>query len=47
VLRWSDDLLASGQAVGPDDRQAVLALTLAWHEILSVHVVDVGDRPVR
>ena len=47
VLRWSNGLLASGQTIGPDDRQVLLALTLAWHEILSVHIVDVGDRPVR
>lgn len=46
ALRWSDALLASGQAIGPEDRQVVFALTLAWHEILAVHLVDVGDRAV-
>jgi hypothetical protein len=46
ALRWSDVALGSG-VEGPDDRQAVLAITLAWHQTLSTHVVDVGDRAPR
>jgi len=44
ALRWSDAALASGVVSGSDDRQAVLTLTLAWHQIVSAHVVDLGDR---
>ncbi|HXN34307.1 MAG TPA: hypothetical protein VN894_20740 [Polyangiaceae bacterium] len=45
-LRWGD--VAPGSGVpGADDFQAVVAVTLAWHQILSVHLVDVGDRPPR
>jgi hypothetical protein len=43
ALRWSDVALGSG-VEGADDLQAVLAVTLAWHQILSAHVVDVADR---
>jgi hypothetical protein len=44
TLRWSDATLASGFVEGADGRQATLTLTLAWHQILSTHIVDVGDR---
>ena len=46
-LRWSDGAIGHAAAAGADAFQAVLAVTLAWHQILSVHVVDVGDRPPR
>jgi len=47
ALRWSDSALGSGVVSGPDDRQAILAITVAWHQIVSAHVVDVGDRAVQ
>jgi hypothetical protein len=43
-LRWSDSALASGTARSADDREAYLAVTLAWHQVVKAHVVDVGDR---
>jgi hypothetical protein len=43
-LRWSGDALASGVVHGVDDRAAFLAITLAWHEVVSAHLVDAGDR---
>jgi hypothetical protein len=46
ALRWSDVALGSG-IMGPDDRQAVLAVTVAWHQIVLAHVIDVADRAVR
>jgi hypothetical protein len=45
-LRWSEAALASGSVLGADDRQVILAVTLAWHQIFAAHVVDVGDRAV-
>jgi len=45
-VRWSDDALASGP-VHPSDREAYLAVTLAWHQVVSTHLVDIGDRPPR
>jgi hypothetical protein len=39
AVRWSDAALGSG-IEGADDLQAVLAVTLAWHQIFSAHVVD-------
>jgi hypothetical protein len=46
ALRWSDAALGSGVR-SPDDRQAVLALTFAWHQSFSLHLVDAGDRAPR
>jgi len=43
-VRWSDDALGSGEVHGPVDRSAYLVVTLAWHQVFTVHVVDVGDR---
>ena len=45
-IRWSDDALASGP-VHPSDREAYLAVTLAWHQVLSTHLVDIGDQAPR
>jgi hypothetical protein len=45
-LRWSDGALASGP-VRPDDREAFLAVTLAWHQVVSTHLVDLGDEAPR
>ena len=39
AVRWSDAALGSG-IEGADDLQTVLAVTLAWHQIFSAHVVD-------
>jgi hypothetical protein len=47
ALRWSDDAIASWVVRGPDDRQAVLALTVAWHQTLGAHLVDAKDRRIR
>jgi len=44
TLRWSDAALATGQVRGADDRSAILAITLAWHQAVAAHLVDVGDR---
>lgn len=46
-LRWSDAALASGRADTADDRSAFLAITLAWHQIVAAHLVDVGDEAPR
>jgi hypothetical protein len=43
-LRWGDNALASGQVRGPDDRSAYLTVTLAWHQAIVAHAVDIGDR---
>jgi hypothetical protein len=42
--RWGDDMLASGMARTGEDREAYLSITLAWHQVIAAHVVDVGDR---
>jgi hypothetical protein len=46
-LRWSDDAMASGSVRSADDRAAYLAVTLAWHQIVGTHLVDLGDRAPR
>ena len=46
-LRWSERELGSGRAQDADDRGAYLAITLAWHQVVVAHVVDVGDRAPR
>jgi hypothetical protein len=46
-LRWSDAALASGAVQTADDRAAFVALTLAWHQVVVAHVVDVGDEAPR
>jgi hypothetical protein len=45
-LRWSDDAQATGP-VRSDDREAYLAVTLAWHQVVATHLVDVGDEAPR
>jgi hypothetical protein len=47
ALRWSEVAITSGMTDSADDRQAVLAVTLAWHQIFSAHLVDAGDRAPR
>ncbi len=46
-VRWSDDVLGSGFVRTAEDRAAYLSITLAWHQVISTHVVDVGDRAPR
>ncbi len=46
-VRWSDDVLGSGAVRSAEDREAYLSITLAWHEVISAHVVDAGDRAPR
>jgi hypothetical protein len=46
-IRWSDSALAGGAINGPDDRSLYLSITLAWHQVILLGVVDVGDGPAR
>ncbi len=46
-LRWSDGALATGVSHGAGDRQAFVTLSLAWHQVIVAHVVDVGDEAPR
>jgi hypothetical protein len=46
-LRWSDDALAFASVRSADDRSAYVALTVAWHQLAAVHVVDMGDEAPR
>jgi len=43
LLRWSDEALGQGAVSGRPGPQAVLAVTIAWHQLVAAHVVDVGD----
>ncbi len=43
-LRWSEETLSSGVIATTEQREAYLAVTLAWHQVVAVHIVDVGDR---
>ena len=44
-IRWSDETLASGSVHTEEDREAYLSITLAWHQVITTHLVDAGDRP--
>jgi hypothetical protein len=46
-LRWSEETLGSGVVATTDEREAYLSVTLAWHQVIAVHIVDVGDRAPR
>jgi hypothetical protein len=46
-VRWSDDVLRSGVIHAAADREAFLAITLAWHQVVTTHAVDMGDVPLR
>ena len=46
-VRWGDVALATGTVNGTDDRSAFVSLTLAWHQVVVAHVVDVGDEAPR
>jgi hypothetical protein len=43
-IRWSDETLGSGLVTTPEEREAYLSITLAWHQVIAVHLVDMGDR---
>jgi hypothetical protein len=43
-LRWSDGALVTGVIETAEQRQAYLTITVAWHQVVSIHVVDAGDR---
>jgi hypothetical protein len=46
-VRWSDHALGAGVVESADDRSAFVAITLAWHQVVVAHVVDVGDQAPR
>jgi hypothetical protein len=46
-LRWSDAVLEGGPIRDASDRAAFLSITLAWHQIVGAHAVDVNDRAPR
>jgi hypothetical protein len=46
-LRWSEQELGSGRVADADERGAYLTITLAWHQVVVAHVVDVGDEAPR
>lgn len=43
ALRWSAPALA-GVEGARDEQRALLSVTLSWHHVLRVHLVDAGDR---
>jgi hypothetical protein len=46
-IRFSDTALGGDLPRGPDDRALYGAITLAWHQIVGVHVADVHDTAPR
>jgi hypothetical protein len=46
-MRWGTDALAVGSIRDPEDRSAYLTITLAWHQVFSAHLVDLGDEAPR
>ncbi len=46
-MRWSEAELSTGTISGDGDRSAYVSLTLAWHQVVVAHVVDVGDEAPR
>ncbi len=46
-IRWSDAALASGVLHDATDRAGFLVVTLAWHQLVMAHLVDVGDEAPR
>ena len=43
AARWSDAALGGDILRGPSDRALVLSITLAWHQLVGAHVVDLND----
>jgi hypothetical protein len=46
-LRWSEAAVSTGIVRDVDDRAGYMAITVAWHQMVSTHLVDLGDRPPR
>jgi hypothetical protein len=46
-VRWSDRALEGEPIIDAGDRSLFLSITLAYHQILPVHLVDFGDRAQR
>jgi hypothetical protein len=46
-LRWSDSVLGGGEVQDSSDRALFLSITLAWHQIVGGHAVDLNDRAPR
>jgi hypothetical protein len=42
-VRWADQPPSVASAGGPDARGAYLTITLAWHQMVRAHLVDVSD----
>ncbi len=42
-VRWADQPSALGSTDDPDARAAYLTLTLAWHQVVRAHIVDLND----
>jgi hypothetical protein len=47
ALRWSEAAMGAGIARGAEDRELVVVLTVAWHQVVGIHLVDAGDRAPR
>jgi len=46
-VRWNQDAAAMGLVQNVDDREAYVALTVAWHQLVGAHLVNLGDRFAR
>jgi hypothetical protein len=46
-IRWGPHALAGEPIVDPNDRSLFLSITLAYHQILVAHLIDVGDESPR
>lgn len=44
-LRWSQTAAAAGIVGDADDRAGYVVITVAWHQVVAAHLVDLGDRP--
>jgi hypothetical protein len=42
--RWSDGVLGGGPVNGPSDRAFVVSVSLAYHQLIKAHLVDLNDR---
>ena len=42
--RWSNAMLAGGDAETPSDRSLFFLLTVGWQQVFGAHIVDLGDR---
>ncbi|MGD0675205.1 MAG: hypothetical protein ABSC94_07285 [Polyangiaceae bacterium] len=46
-LRWSEDALVGSAVRDAGDRAAYLAVTIAWHQLFTAHVIDLNDEAPR